>query len=348
VDWGDGTVETAFDLFSDARADAVGRLRQAHTFAAPGTYDVVVTVVDDDGRVVTDTLPVDVLTAEEAIESVVGRIDELLLATIDVSVRSALQAARDELVGNVGGAAANGATDRLEDGDVVAAIVKLRAAVRHLIDAETAGAGDLSALKDLLALVAEALAVQALADATAATFPPTPGQATNKRTACSRSSSSTASTAGSSTSSKATPSHSSSTRRKGSWGSKRSPACSIARRTSGATEGDSRAPRCVNQDLESRRSTPCPVVRNIANIVARAGRPAVGSSGGGSRPSARSTSGCRRCRRRSSLACCGCWTCSMSRAACWGCPTRAGSGRGCASCVSACRTRSGGSRSSSR
>lgn len=106
----------------------------------------------------------------------IDAIDARLTTTVDPAVLSALASARDEVAGNVGGAADNGAADKLADGDLVAAIVKLRAAIGHVIAAEEHSAGDPTGSKDLLALVAEAITVQAQADAIAAVQPLNPGQ----------------------------------------------------------------------------------------------------------------------------------------------------------------------------
>ena len=48
VNWGDGSVQTVFDTFSDARGGALGRLISDHRYAA-GTYTLLLTVRDDDG-----------------------------------------------------------------------------------------------------------------------------------------------------------------------------------------------------------------------------------------------------------------------------------------------------------
>lgn len=150
VDWGDGTTDTTFDAYSDARFGALGLLRHAHVYSTPGSYDVLVTLTDDDGGSVTHTLALEVLTPEGVIDA----IDARLTTTVDPAVLSALPSARDELAGNV----------------------KLRAAIGHVIAAEEHGAGDPTGWKDLLALVAEAITVQAQADAIAAVQPPNPGQ----------------------------------------------------------------------------------------------------------------------------------------------------------------------------
>ena len=62
----------------------------------------------------------------------------------------------------------NGATDKLDAKDPVAAITKLRAAISDLLTAESRGAGNLGSLKDLLGLVAEGIATASYQKAQAA------------------------------------------------------------------------------------------------------------------------------------------------------------------------------------
>ena len=177
IDWGDGTpLDTSFTVFSDARKGAVGALEDAHAFSAPGTYLIRVTVTDDDGGATTKQFTVTVLSLEDAIEQLADELTDLIAAATDGSVAAALVAARDELIGNHEGTAANGALDRLEADDPVAAITKLKASISKLITAESKGAGDLTGLKDLIGLVAEGIATAEYQDAQAAVSPQTPGQ----------------------------------------------------------------------------------------------------------------------------------------------------------------------------
>jgi hypothetical protein len=179
VDWGDGTpLDTSFGVFSDARNGAVGALQDAHAFSAPGTYTIRATITDDDGGATTKEFTVTVLSLEDAIERVADRLTELIAATTDAGVAAALRAARDELIGNHAGTPpTNGAVDKLEADDPVGAITKLKAAMSDIVTAESSGAGDLSALKDLLGLVAEGIATAEYHEAQAAVSPPSPGQA---------------------------------------------------------------------------------------------------------------------------------------------------------------------------
>jgi hypothetical protein len=178
VAWGDGTIDTAFQTFSDARNGAVGRLGDSYAYAAPGTYDIVATVTDDDEGASAVSFTIEVLSIEQAILQVVETIDALLMTATDPTVRAALLDARDELVGNHGGTPpTNGALDMLDAGDPVSAITKLSSALSFLMTAETSGAGDLSALKNLLGLATEGIATTAYYQATVAIPNPSRGQA---------------------------------------------------------------------------------------------------------------------------------------------------------------------------
>jgi hypothetical protein len=119
-----------------------------------------------------------VLSLVDAIKGVADQLTQLIQSATNPSVASALRAARDELIGNHGGTPpTNGATDKLDADDPLAAITKLGAAISDLITAESRGAGNLSSMKDLLGLVAEGIATATYQDAQAAIPSPSPGQA---------------------------------------------------------------------------------------------------------------------------------------------------------------------------
>src|SRR5204863_1763192 len=113
----------------------------------------------------------------DAIDGVADRLTQLIQSATNTHVASALRAARDELIGNLGGTPpTNGATDKLDADDPSAAITKLRAAISDLLTAESRGAGDLSPMKDLLGLVAEGVARSSYQEAQAGIPSPSPGQ----------------------------------------------------------------------------------------------------------------------------------------------------------------------------
>jgi hypothetical protein len=179
IDWGDETpADTAFASFSDANSGALGSLHDLHTFATSGTYAVVATITDDDGGSTPATVSVEVVTPADLIQDLADELTALIAGATNANVAAALRSARDELIGNHGGKPpTNGALDKLEDGDPVGAITKISAAISYLAVAEASGAGDLTTTKDLLGLVAQAMATGAYADAQAAVAPPSPGEA---------------------------------------------------------------------------------------------------------------------------------------------------------------------------
>jgi hypothetical protein len=178
VAWGDGTIDTSFLTFSDARDGANGQLGDAYVYGAPGTFEIVATITDDDKEGSAVSFTIQVLSIEQAITSVVEQIDLLLSTATDPRVLAALRDARDELTGNHAGTPpTNGALDRLEANDPVGAITKLSAALAFLAAAQSRGAGDLSALANLLGLAAEGIATTAYYQATVALPAPSRGQA---------------------------------------------------------------------------------------------------------------------------------------------------------------------------
>lgn len=107
-----------------------------------------------------------VFDAAGAIEKVVERLTPL---ADDPNI----QAAIDKLQGEQDGNASNGALDMLEKGDLNAALVKIKHALRYLEAAEAADPSlDLTDDKGLLALAAKSVAVEAIAEAEAVAFQP--------------------------------------------------------------------------------------------------------------------------------------------------------------------------------
>ncbi len=177
VSWGDGSADTSFDAFSHATNGAVGSLQDAHVFGTPGSHGIVATITDDDNGATSATVTIEVLSLEDAIEEVVDELNNRIATATNPRVAAALRAARDELIGNLGGnPPTNGALDKLDAGDPVGAITKLQAAIGYLITAEARGAGSLTSLKDLLGLAAEAIATIAYHDAEAGVTPPSSGE----------------------------------------------------------------------------------------------------------------------------------------------------------------------------
>jgi hypothetical protein len=179
IDWGDGSpLDTSFTSFSDAFGSRTGRVEDSHVYATPGSRVITLTITDDDGGATTRQLTVRVLSLVEAIRGVADDLTQLIQSATSTSIASALRAARDELVGNLGGTPpTNGAIDKLDANDPSTAITKLRAAISGLVTAESRGAGNLTAMKDLLGLVAEGIATASYQKAQAAIPSPSAGQA---------------------------------------------------------------------------------------------------------------------------------------------------------------------------
>ena len=177
VDWGDGTTSTTFDSFTDAHGGAVGHLRASQTYTSAGEHTIVATITDDDAGATQVSRTIEVLSLADALSAAADQLTVLIGSAPDEEIAAALTSARDELIGNHGGKPpTNGAVDKLDANDPAAAITKIKAAIEDLTDAESLGAGDLTALKDLLGLVAEGIATDALQKARAAIAAPSPGQ----------------------------------------------------------------------------------------------------------------------------------------------------------------------------
>jgi hypothetical protein len=177
VDWGDGTSATSFDSYSDAHGGATGHLKASHTFTTAGAHTITTTVTDDDGGATPVSKTVQVMSLKDAIAFVADQLTQPIASAANTSVASALRSARDDLVGNHGGQPpTNGALDKLNANDPVGAITKLQAAIADLVLAESYGAGDLTAFKDLLGLVAQGIATDAYLKTKAAIPSPSAGQ----------------------------------------------------------------------------------------------------------------------------------------------------------------------------
>ena len=114
-------------------------------------------MTDDAAGVGATTFQIEVVDAAGAVASVV----ESLAPLAD---DKNLQAALDKLQGGQGGDAGNGALDKLEQGNLNAALEKIVQALAYLEAAEAADPGlDLTYDKGLLALAAKSVAVEAVA-----------------------------------------------------------------------------------------------------------------------------------------------------------------------------------------
>ena len=157
INWGDGTTDgnTAFASFDQAFGDAVGSLTARHTYGIAGTYAISLTVSDDDGGADAESAIVRVLTPEQAVEEIIGLLDNLIAATTQSSVRENLNAARRSLAGNPPNGT-NGALEKIRNGNTQAAIAHINQAIRRLEQAQQGGASA-AALIALLEQVKAAL-----------------------------------------------------------------------------------------------------------------------------------------------------------------------------------------------
>ena len=189
VGWGDGTssssttggasvVEAPFGP-PGSISGLTGAYTSAHSYAAPGVYQLTPVVTDDDGGPGSATRPVEVLSPTAA----ALRAGDLLAAlandpTVRIGARGHLQDALRPLVGKPG--ANDGADDKFRDGDLGAGMTKLSAAMSEL-DAALASDGSILGkvrfIELVIAQIAESVAVDALAQARAALPAPTPKQA---------------------------------------------------------------------------------------------------------------------------------------------------------------------------
>jgi len=179
LDLDDGPIISSneFDLFTDAFGGVVGHVREGHTYSSPGNYTIRLEVTDDDAGRATASSSFDVFSPTEALLWVVDQIKALESATTNTRIKSALTDARFKLNGNPKGSPRNGAIQELANGDLVAALVKIAAAITALESAEGLGAGNLSNLKYILGLVGESVAQGAFLQAVAAVGAPSPGEA---------------------------------------------------------------------------------------------------------------------------------------------------------------------------
>jgi len=166
--WGDGNTDTIanFNAFSDCVGGVTGTLNATHIYAAPAIYTIMLQVTDDDAGVGTTTAQIKVVDAA-------GAISEVVESLIPLEDNKHIKKAIEKLQGEHEGDAKNGAIDKLEKGDLNAALEKIKQALLYLEAAEATDPGlDLTYYKGLLALAAKSVAVIAIAEAEAVVFKP--------------------------------------------------------------------------------------------------------------------------------------------------------------------------------
>jgi hypothetical protein len=133
LSWGDASVDAnpVFTTFDEAFGDGTGALSHTHRYTAAGSYQLALTVSDDDGGADTQSSTVRVVTPEQAVEEIVGLIDIAIAGASDDDVRKRLEKARKALAGS-NSHSSNGALQKIRDGQRAAAIAFLTQAVRWL------------------------------------------------------------------------------------------------------------------------------------------------------------------------------------------------------------------------
>jgi hypothetical protein len=161
VDWGDGSVTPA------EIDEGSGTVTATHSYVSPGDYLIQLVVTDDDWGFGSANARLLVYDAAGAVDTVIGSVDALLTTLTDPAAVRDLGRVRDDLDGQISGLASDGAIDKLNSEDWVAALVKIEQALARIEAFETAYRFDLSAEKILLATAARSVAQGAFNNALA-------------------------------------------------------------------------------------------------------------------------------------------------------------------------------------
>ncbi len=170
TDVGTQDTRTATRNWGDASIENLGTVTAAttgsHTYNQAATYNLLLSVKDDDTGTGTATRPIQVVTPAAAMSRMVSDLSRL--TSTKPAAKTALNAAVADLQGNNGGKAHDGALDKLAQGARPATLVKLEQAIGHLEAAEKSDpALQLTKYKSLLALTAKSIVVDSVARAEA-------------------------------------------------------------------------------------------------------------------------------------------------------------------------------------
>jgi hypothetical protein len=109
-----------------------------HVYTVPAEYSMVITVADDDGDAERDGDNVKVVTAAQALDEAIIRLDNLIAGTTNADVRRLLEKVAKALYGNPH--AVNGAREMLRVDNKEAAIAFIDQAIGWLKEASALGA----------------------------------------------------------------------------------------------------------------------------------------------------------------------------------------------------------------
>jgi PKD repeat protein len=186
VNWGDGALTDATVTESPfgppgSTSGLNGTATSSHAYASAGTYSVYVSVRDDDGGAApTLSATVEVVSPEVALTLVLPQLRAL---ANDPAISSTARAYLVTAVKTIDGASTpgppnSGALQKLRDGDLAAALVKIRDALKALDQAKAAQpALELNLAQLVLTQIAESIAAQVLMDVVTANTPPTAAEA---------------------------------------------------------------------------------------------------------------------------------------------------------------------------
>jgi len=162
LQWGDSLpYDAVFTAFSDSTGGVTGSLAHSHIYQDPGELTIVLQVFDDDFGVGSDTIPISVVDAAGALESV---IEMLMPMADDPNIKAAI----GRLQGEKDSIAANGGLDMLNLNQQLTTLEMIKQAIKYLDAAEAATPGlDLSIEKGLLALAAKSITVGEINEAAA-------------------------------------------------------------------------------------------------------------------------------------------------------------------------------------
>ena len=166
VDWADGTTDSA-DLDG-----ATGAVEASHVYREVGSYDLVLTITDDDTGVGTAEQTVEVMAPSSLLDDVITQLRGLVDASPD---DPALREALRQLVGSANGRGANGADDLLDNSAVVPAMERIADSIEALAQAGNAGV-DTEMLQQALGSIAWSLASLAVDDLVESLPDPTRGE----------------------------------------------------------------------------------------------------------------------------------------------------------------------------